>query len=444
MVVERAHPTGDMKLILRGVSGDAYGTLKKIPEADPGVWLHLSIKDDDWPTSTMYGKEWPLWQYSTSSGMCCYRILHEIEPDNLFSDMYPVQSEPELPSNTQTEGLQTSVLEIPFEATYRVPTQLDFANLETLFAARAAAAEDHVWAVREDPNYFAEQISDMYDHVQLIGDTREHKSKWGAAIGEVLANAYTMIEVFTEAHRITKRLCELQTERDKTIRDLLSPTAHTMMGNFTIVIQTLHALERFELWNGGFGAPDLLPFCEPNLGKFAYPEHRRRNKENVEMMRRAEWNLDAFWVRADRYPYDRTKNMDESILMRLLKSPRVLQRTPEWVEPTKEKKKVLDIEQPLSTFFFGLSSDDPDTKASGRLSVKPAKTKLKTRGTMTKSTETDEAPAEAMAEVTLEDPKPVFKVDRRTLKTFRILFYDPDVTSTPGEVPWNDFLHAVT
>ncbi|KAF5689129.1 C2H2 C2HC zinc finger [Fusarium denticulatum] len=250
---------------------------------------------------------------------------------------------------------------------------------------------------------------------------------------------------------------ELQTERDKTIRDLLSPTARVMMGDFTIIIQTLHALERFEPWNRGFSAevdddsmdwstdviearlvilgqinealgstplPGLLPFFEDKLGKFTYPEHQRRNKENVEMMRRAESNLDSFWARADR--------------------PRVLQRTPEWVEPTKEKKKVLDIEQPLSTFFFGLSSDDQDTKASGRLSVKPVKAKLKTRGTTTQSTDTDEAPAEAMAEATLEDPKPVFKVDRRALKTFRNLFYDPDVTSTPGEVAWNEFLHALT
>ncbi len=46
---------------------------------------------------------------------------------------------------------------------------------------------------------------------------------------------------------------ELQTERDKTIRDLLSPTARAVMGDFTIIIQTLHALERFEPWNRGFG-----------------------------------------------------------------------------------------------------------------------------------------------------------------------------------------------
>jgi hypothetical protein len=130
--------------------------------------------------------------------------------------------------------------------------------------------------------------------------------------------------------------------------------------------------------------------------------------------------------------------------MGLLKSPRVLQQTPEKVEPTKEKKKVLDIEQPLSTFFFGLSSDDRNTKASEIISVKPAKANLKTRGTAIQLTDTDEAPAEAMAEVALEDPKPVFKVDRRALKIFRILFYDPDVTSTPSEVAWNDFLHALT
>jgi hypothetical protein len=89
-------------------------------------------------------------------------------------------------------------------------------------------------------------------------------------------------------------------------------------------------------------------------------------------------------------------------LIGLLKSPRALQRTPEWIEPTKEKKRVLDIEQPLSSFFFGLCSDNPDTKASPRLSLKSAKTKLKTRGTATKTTETDDAPAEAMAEDFIE------------------------------------------
>ncbi|EMT70871.1 hypothetical protein FOC4_g10009344 [Fusarium odoratissimum] len=161
-------PTRGMQLILRGVSsGDVYGTLREVPNVDRGTWLHLSTKDYDWPTSDVYGKKWLQNQFSTSFGMvileiqerlmdflvkCCHQILHDIEPDNLFSDIYSVQPEPELPLNTQTQGIQTSLLEITVEAPYRVPTRLDFANLEKLLAAKVAAAEDHVWTMREDPN----------------------------------------------------------------------------------------------------------------------------------------------------------------------------------------------------------------------------------------------------------------------------------------------------
>ncbi|KAH7244121.1 uncharacterized protein BKA55DRAFT_76262 [Fusarium redolens] len=218
MVVDSLpYPTADMQLILRGISsGDVYGTLRKMPQVNPGTWLDLAIQDYDWPTSNLYGKKWPLDQFRNLSGVvvleiqerlmdflvkCCYQSPHDIEPDNLFSDIYPIQPEPELPLGTQTQGLQTSLLEMTVEAPYRVPTRLDFANLEKLFAAKVAAAEDHAWAMREDPNYFVEQISDMHEHVQLIGYRRKHTSKWGAAIAGVLTNAYTMVEIFTEAHR---------------------------------------------------------------------------------------------------------------------------------------------------------------------------------------------------------------------------------------------------
>ncbi|KAF4961723.1 hypothetical protein FGADI_86 [Fusarium gaditjirri] len=434
LVEDLLFPTSRMQLILRGVSsGDVYGTLREIPNVNWGTWLHLSNKDYEWPTSDLYGKEWLQDQFSTPYGMA-------------------------------------SLLEITVEAPYRVPTRLDFTILEKLFAAKAAAAEDHVWAMREDLNYFVEQISDMHDHVQLIGFRRKHTSTWGAAIADFLTNAYTLVEIFTEIHRITKTLREMQekyasvvspTEKlpddyKDMIRHFLSfvltsrevflekleflikrsprlraafvlshnrPESRerplTLNEHFFVewVIWNLYdarvMLDPVEPWNRGFGysagdpsmawshdfvadridiwgqfknpikiepTPDLVRFCEPNLGKFTYPVHRRRNKDNVEMMRRAEWNLDAFWARADEY----------------------------------------------LTFFS-----------------EPAKAKPKTRGTTTESTDNDQAPTKAMAQVTLEDPKPVFKVDRRALKTFPILFCDPDVTSTPGEVPWNDFLHAM-
>ncbi|KAF9762069.1 hypothetical protein IL306_003567 [Fusarium sp. DS 682] len=263
---------------------------------------------------------------------------------------------------------------------------------------------------------------------------------------------------------------ELAIERDDSIRDLLSPTAQDWLADFAIIVQTLNALDKFEPWNsdlGGLGdsatksledktgiwgefkhaleiepTPDLIPLGEPTPGKFTYPLHRRRNKENVDMMRKAEANLDAFWARADQYVHERTEDMDDSIVIGLLKNPRALQRTPEWVEPTKEKKQVLVAEQPLSPFFVGLSGGREESGTTDRLPGKPAKTKFKTRGVAIKATETDEA-AEAMAETTLEEAKPIFKVDRRALKTFRSLFHNPDNTSMPGEVAWNDFLHAL-
>ena len=42
------------------------------------------------------------------------------------------------------------------------------------------------------------------------------------------------------------------------------------------------------------------------------------------------------------------------------------------------------------------------------------------------------------------DRRPTFMVDSRALKVFRTLFFHSAVTSTPGEVSWNDFLHAMT
>jgi hypothetical protein len=41
------------------------------------------------------------------------------------------------------------------------------------------------------------------------------------------------------------------------------------------------------------------------------------------------------------------------------------------------------------------------------------------------------------------DQQQSFAVDSRSLKVFRTLFFHAAVTSTPGEISWNDFLHAM-
>jgi len=43
-----------------------------------------------------------------------------------------------------------------------------------------------------------------------------------------------------------------------------------------------------------------------------------------------------------------------------------------------------------------------------------------------------------------KDEQPVFQVDARAHKVFKTIFLNPTISSTPGVVPWLDFVHAMT
>ncbi|KAI8240831.1 hypothetical protein K4K55_000301 [Colletotrichum sp. SAR 10_96] len=99
----------------------------------------------------------------------------------------------------------------------------------------------------------------------------------------------------------------------------------------------------------------------------------------------------------------------------VLEYNRSLQRTPKWVdEPEatgKKKPKPTDVQtdmiyRPLSTLYFEKSGE------AAQDATRPPKTKKKTKGA--------------------------------AFKVFRTLFFDPNITSHPGQVSWKDFLHAMT
>ncbi|KAF4499630.1 hypothetical protein FAGAP_4180 [Fusarium agapanthi] len=104
--------------------------------------------------------------------------------------------------------------------------------------------------------------------------------------------------------------------------------------------------------------------AEPSGGKFTYPYSKRRTKETVDALRRAEANLDIVWA--------------------------------------------------------------------------------KIKGDPTEPAPTEEVTLPAVqAEPATEATQPTFAVDAKALKVFRTLFFDPEVTSTPGLIPWNDLLYAM-
>ncbi|KAF4989774.1 hypothetical protein FDECE_14598 [Fusarium decemcellulare] len=530
---------------------------------------------------------------------CCVQVLHDIPQNTMMSDKYPVQPEPHLRTERETSGFDSLAL-MAAEAPYRLPAQLDLERVESLLTAKVTATEDHLWSLREDPNYFAQQLLDIRDHRQeMIKDyyNRDHPATekdregvlWGRIIVNVLDEAYLPIETFSELRDQAAHLRELQTKYESVIsptkdlpqdfleallrfrhflkqatngplgqlrmvvvasrplrkfytrappadpdsprisigsragmkmteternliwllrtlwedgdslslarlpavvdelerliqsdqgaEDLISPYVAGVIGDLSIISQCMHQLEIYQPWAQTFETSfedsrkeheayfdrkaepwekileafqehlleDAVKLGRPVTGRFTYPIQRRRNKENVNLLRQAEANLDVFWAEVDRVFYATTGQMEGSSVVKLLWQPRLLQRTPEWVQPEQAKKAVQPppVEQPLSAFYHGVPDYLQEAMTGSRASTQPSKTKVKTRGMTNKSSEVEDV-AEDVANVALEDVQPTFKVDPRALKAFRTLFFNPAVTSSPGEVSWHDFLHAMS
>ncbi|KAK3403434.1 hypothetical protein B0T20DRAFT_26455 [Sordaria brevicollis] len=289
------------------------------------------------------------------------------------------------------------------------------------------------------------------------------------------------MDLFLASQPIIVDELERLLETEKEASNLISSYVAGLIGQLSIITQCMKQLDCYQPWARSFETlnidyedaikesfaetskpwaailratserggwfSSLVRLGKPTGKRFFYPIDKRRTKENVEALRSAESNLDEFWKGVDRIMYKHANNLENTFVRRLLTQSRSLQRTPEWVEPsaptTSEKgakPAVADVDDliiPFSSFFFGLPAS-PQSEA-----LPAPKTKVKTRGTAATPTEpaaTEQPPTSD----TTGHKQPTFTVDAKSIKVFRTLFYNPIVTSSPGEIPWNDFLHAMT
>ncbi|KAI0853366.1 hypothetical protein F5Y00DRAFT_257391 [Daldinia vernicosa] len=84
---------------------------------------------------------------------CCRGILHDAAADEVKG------------------GRKTPLATLAAEAPYRKPSEIDLRQSQQLVAAHHFDAEDNFWALREDPGFFAEAISDITRY--LHGDDDE-------------------------------------------------------------------------------------------------------------------------------------------------------------------------------------------------------------------------------------------------------------------------------
>lgn len=166
-------------------------------------------------------------------------------------------------------------------------------------------------------------------------------------------------------------------------------------------------------------------------------------------LRQAEANLDMFWAEVDNVTKARITDFEDTALHHLLSQPRTLRRTPEWVEPAKKsqgvnpslEKDICALDQPMSNLFLGQSEETGQNSSSRSVQFK---TKVKTKGEASQvSNETVDAQPDNAPNSEATNDQPMFAVDARGLKVFRTLFFNPEVTSTPGSISWHDFLYAM-
>ena len=161
---------------------------------------------------------------------CCRRIMHEIPEDAITGDAFPIKPEPQLKTKAETAGFDSMAL-MAAEAPYRLPARLDLARVQSLLSARASAAEDHMWSLREDPGYFARTQREIGEHrKELIKDTGGNTHPvlgegrknifWARVMGNMLSEAYLPLETFSELKRQVQDLQALQAKHAASISPL--------------------------------------------------------------------------------------------------------------------------------------------------------------------------------------------------------------------------------
>jgi hypothetical protein len=115
-----------------------------------------------------------------------------------------------------------------------------------------------------------------------------------------------------------------------------------------------------------------------------------------------------------------------------------LQRTLDWVAPQKPVKKT--SQKPADAEYVTSSISEHESNSKFDLPIR--KEKPKTRGSA-------DGPATAPAEPAFPHeastpPAPRFTIGKRAYHTFSTLFFKPCTDSQPGEVPWTDFVSAMS
>ncbi|KAF2877930.1 hypothetical protein BDV95DRAFT_600621 [Massariosphaeria phaeospora] len=137
------------------------------------------------------------------------------------------------------------------DAPYRPPADLDSVRLQSLVSAQRAQAIDYVWALREDPGFFADTVQDYRDHrPELILDHlgREHRNAtdfplYNEALRHMTTDAYALVFLWNKIQSRIIRLHNLSIEHSNEIH----PNKNLPQDLFELLVNTRFLLEALSL-----------------------------------------------------------------------------------------------------------------------------------------------------------------------------------------------------
>lgn len=264
---------------------------------------------------------------------CCKNILHDKSMDELETTIVSAGSEPALVSGNES-GL-ASLAAAAAEAPYRLPMNLNLDRLKSMLAAKLEDAEDHLWALREDPGYFAAQLADAKEHrLEQISDKRGRKhpiiddrirnsTLWQRVIGNSVVNAYANIEVWNV---LLGQVVKLQVLKEKHNKDI-SPSKDLPEEYAMAFYKFMHHLTQLAknpigvLKLGVFGSPPLRTFYERDPQN---PDNTIIQVRRKGMLSKNKVRDELLWLLGTLFSEDQLFLLDLGILMdeldRLLES----------------------------------------------------------------------------------------------------------------------------
>lgn len=154
----------------------------------------------------------------------CHAILcdHPVE-DHSRLLAQPVAPEPSLPTaNSLQQDMGTSLMITRYETAYHLPAKLDIRRLQLLVESKLAEAEDTLWALREDPNFFSTTLAAMHqsrpEHIRDIFNRRHPSFMMPGAqdklmehiVGMLWRQCVSAVEIWEQLFGEVSRLADLK------------------------------------------------------------------------------------------------------------------------------------------------------------------------------------------------------------------------------------------